>query len=303
MGDILKAWSRLSDNLNPRTLKGLLSFLEESRGGLDYLKCEVIRGSADSLVDELDKATQNSELTRRHLPETSPLQELYEATLQAYDQLAEVVHTLREIESSWTSEDLEEAIDVLQEGCHGLQHSQENWSRWLESPLPKCAKCGYQDSEVLHCPDCQTDLLSSDSRSEESIFQSRAVLGPEYHQAFLCYSDLQTGATNLETFLTRLSPLRKMTQRWGQLVRAGALEKLSDQLADDLSTIVDRSLWGLHSIELATHTRSWVDINDGWKAIFQSGVEMQRLLPELHRANGDERQALALEGAYRTRDT
>lgn len=302
---LLAAWSDIDAKPKTDNLVGLLQSLRDlSQSPQDEALRKEIREGSMALARGFHQATLETEADIKKLPDYSPLLDLYDTTLNSYEMSQKVIDHIRTEPSALDESELAQVIADLEVALEEMRMDQEQWADWLNGKAPRCSRCGYTDTKGGSCPDCKVDLLIPDPRPQESSNNTRAVLGPEYVQAYQAYAQLQDGHLSLGHFYRALQPLQKSIHQWDMLVSQGGLAELSDgDLTASLSASVERSVNGLHQLLQAQETRRWVDINQGWDTVFQAAVALQQDLPRLHRAMGDEESARNLEQSYRTRDT
>lgn len=303
LSQIMQAWGTPAEDLTPSTLRALKRALRGAlESGLDSELAGRIREGAEALLKEFQIAANEAERTAGDLPEHSPLHDLYDLSFDSYEAAYSAIEPLAELTSDWSEDKLETAHHHLTQAERKVAESQQMWKQEALNSLPSCARCGHSEESPGTCPECQTDLLFPDRRAQERDLSEQAVLGAEFHTVFNVYLDLKSGRTTLRQVLATAVPLRKTVNQWTQLIRSGALETLDEQLAQTLEDCVVESNIGLDQLEQARTTRHWQDINDGWRRLFKAGARLQRTLPDLYRAMGQQNRALELEGSFRNRD-
>lgn len=297
LSQLLSAWKDTHQESDAKTLSGLLKAVEELPEDPD--KRHLIQTDAPVLLTAIQNAIFETERDLANLPEYSPLLDIYQVALTAYD-LAEVV--LEEIVSDDGSLPFESLADDLKMAAGELKRSQDMWARWMSDSTPRCACCGHTSNRDTECPDCGADLLRPDSRSMETIHRRQAVLGPEYLQAYQTYLKLQDGEVRLTTFHQTLAPIQRNANSWRAVLRQISPTSLPDESYQTLVAATEQTISGANLISGAIQTRQWSHINDGWNSIFQAAADIQLQLPALYRALGSENQAQELEQDMRVRD-
>lgn len=300
ISQLLAAWSDVGEKADDaRTLSGLISLVEAIPAQPD--KIGQIQSESPALLATVQTAVRETEQDLARLPEYSPLMDIYQIALSAYDQIEELVTEILSDEATLLQES-DGILEDLKQAAAELQRSQDLWNRWMKSTTPRCSCCGYESSYETDCPDCGCDLLRADSRPSESLNRRQAVLGPEYRNAYTAYLKLQDGQLKLTGFEQLLAPIQRNANNWRAILRQLPPSSLPENSYQTLVGAVEQTSSGINLISGAIQTRQWSHINDGWNSVFNAAVDIQNQLPTLYRVLGSEDEAKRLEQDMRVRD-
>jgi hypothetical protein len=299
LSHLLSAWSDVAPKEEAKTLSGMIAVLEALPENPEKVK--LIHSEGPVLWSSIQSAIRETEQDVSRLPEYSPLLDIYQIALTAYDQADELLQEILSEETSLATES-ESILEDLRMASGELKRSQELWAQWMARAIPRCSCCGYESSSKTECPNCGTDLLRSDARPNESTSRRQAVLGPEYNNAYGIYLKLQDGRVKLTDFQQALAPIQRNANTWRALLRQIPVNTLPEHSYEALTNAVEQTFCGISLISDAHQTRRWSHINDGWNSVFHAAVDIQEQLPELYRALGSEDEAEKLEQDMRVRD-
>lgn len=301
--DFLSAFQEAFDTTGsgptPTTMRELLE------AGRRWLKQPGDAGALLAGIGHMsDKVAGNAAATEADLranPRVDP--ELREALVRSEDGYRDLERLLGELRAAVQADDAAAASDLLdriEDVTVEVQGLGRFMKAWLETPGPRCPRCGSAGPEPW-CQGCSLDRLIADPAHLLDRRVRTAVLPPAFVAVHRQYTAVLEGKASLADLFAELDTLESALR----VTRANAdvlARRMESEPAAVLVATVDRALQGARRMRQVETTRAMRDLNEGWEQLFLVGQEMQPATAEVLADGGRGEQAGSLMNAERTGD-
>lgn len=277
------------------TIKGIRIYTEMWLDNNSLTNPEQLENACREMLGALDRAIVATEKDLESTGEThESLADPVERSIEAYEQLKEVLEDMAEAVHRRDSDEVRELLEEMNEGALFLKEAQNDLDSWVQNPVLRCPRCGSEEQDP--CPSCDLELLVLDPKGGVGPSDRSALLPQEYGELYTCYNEIRSGQRRLSSLDNALSPLEKKANSYSNLLSASiSTAPPSQKLQESLDT--SRALQeGLKQMRDSLSTRKVTDLQDGWLLVFRNAVRSQRLrldlLEELGGEEGAERAAL-----------
>ncbi len=263
----------VSENLS--SFRGLNSYTRRWLSGT--VATEHLRIALDTMLGRVEQA---AEAERQNL-ETNPdidhdLCDIVETAHECYRAIAEALEQmLAELEDG---ERFRQAFSLLQEATEEFYLNHRRMTEWRNKAEPMCPRCSATGEQ--RC-DCELTLLIPDHEFLQEQGASSATLSPQHALAHQAYQDVLTGQKSLEALWEPLEGLENSLQSQKSMASEMLrMEGVSD-LGEAILAVLDDGVAGITRMREAHLSLRMSDLNQGWKAVFEAGVNLTSLLADL----------------------
>lgn len=272
---------------NLSTINGIIHYLELWLAEGQTKSTNSLKQGCLKMASILENAITETEAELSQTGETAEsLAEPVENCILAYERLRDIVLDIAESAEQGCKSTIKDYLEELEEAADFLGHAQQDLTTWLNSPVPRCPRCGGNDGDP--CPVCQLELLFPDPQGgADSGFQS-ALLPQEYGAVFDAYTAVRNGERTLSELVNLLPAIEKDSRGYLASVTASLSQQPdSASLLQAKETLLNLNN-GICQIRDTWESRKMTDLQDGWAKVFRNAVAFKGLRLELLEEFGGE---------------
>jgi hypothetical protein len=256
------AWGVEADR-NPKTVRGLLELGESAKTKPELMDDLVAAADklCEPLAEVLDGCIHDVETTEGIDPGLLPH---LEGSITAYQLILEGTEMIAD-----QPEHFAEALVLIDEGVKMQQQHQDGIELWQNQPA--CPLCGTRSKEARTCVSCGVHLVIPD-RNPPDI--PAVVLGSNYVELRKVAGLVATGKTPVAALGQAVEGLASELFKLSRLLR-----QVTDKAFDiqPFLAVLERAFGGLERMQSFETTCAIADLNQGWLAVAEAGLELQKM--------------------------
>jgi rubrerythrin len=269
------------------TIKGIKAYAELWVAGEQSADSAHLKSSCQQMIHRLIQAVLDTEAELAQTGRTDEsLAEPVENSIQAYEQLQEVLKDLITAVSGRNRKEARNLLVEMQEAADFLEQAQNDLTSWVQQDVLRCPRCG--STEPDPCPSCGLLLMYLDPAGGVQTNDSSTTLPPEFSELHSSVTAIRDGKVSLAQLGQALPKVEKSVNAFLASVQAASNQEQSQNLVQGEECLLKMKS-GVNQLRDTLKTRRVVDLQQGWVQLFKGASELQDIRRKLLREFGGEK--------------
>lgn len=277
------------------TIKGIKSYTELWIAGEQETSSRHLAQACQQMIHVLEQAVADTESELATTGRThDSLADPVERSIQAYEQLQEILSDLKTSALLKQPEKAKELLLEMQDAADFLKEAQVELEGWVKEDILRCPRCG--SSEADPCPSCNLLLVYLDPQRGSNANDPSVSLPQEFGVLYSAFLGIRDGKISLSKLGEALNVPERSVNAFLASVQAALKQNPESHNLVKGEELLLQMKAGLSTLRSTLTSRRITDLQAGWLQLFRGAAELQGIrLALLEEFGGDEGRRMAAE--------